>query len=98
MVFWRPCSGVARSRRALTVSFVQLSCRRYQPRGVSRSLPWRVARRRSGSLMVAGVSGGCPVSGGVWRGGLSRSSASTSMCGRSWAGMTRLGGAGWSRG
>ena len=35
---------------------------------------------------------------GVWRGGLSRSSASKSMCGWSWAGMTGLGGAGWFRG
>ena len=31
---------------------VQLCCRRYQPRGVSRALPWRVAQRRLGSLMV----------------------------------------------
>ena len=37
------------------VSPVQLSCRRYQPRGVSRALPWRVARTRLGSPMVVGV-------------------------------------------
>ena len=58
MASWRPCTGVARSRRALMVSLVQLSCRRYQTRGVSRALPWRVPRRRSESLMVAGVLGG----------------------------------------
>ena len=55
MASWRPLPGVVRSRRALTVSLVQSSCRRYQPRGVVRALPWRVARRRSGSRMVAGV-------------------------------------------
>ena len=64
MVSWRPGPGVVRSRRALTVSLVQLSCRRYQPRGVLRALPWRVARRRSGSRMVVGVRGGCSGSGG----------------------------------
>ena len=54
---------VARSLRALTVSLVQLYYRRYEPRGVSRALPWRVARRRPGSLMVSGVRGGALVSG-----------------------------------
>ena len=39
------------------MSLVQLSCRWYQPRGVSRPLPWRVAQRRSGSLSVVGVRG-----------------------------------------
>ena len=68
MVSWRPLPGVVRSRRALTVSLVQSSCRRYQPRGVVGALPWRVARRRSGSRMVAGVRGGCPGSGGGWAG------------------------------
>ena len=58
MASWRPFPGVARSRRALTVSFVQLPCRQYQPRGVSRALPWRVAQRRLGSRMVVGVRGG----------------------------------------
>ena len=48
MASWRPLPGVVRSRRALTVSLVQSSCRRYQPRGVVRALPWRIARRRSG--------------------------------------------------
>ena len=98
MVSWRPFPGLARSRRALTVTLVQLSYRRYQPWGVSRALPWRVARRRSGLLMVAGVRGGCPGSGGVWRGELSRYGASTSMCVWSWAGLAGLGGAWWSRG
>ena len=64
MVSWRPLPGVVRSRRALTVSLVQSSSRRYQPRGVVGALSWRVARRRSGSRMVAGVRGGCPRSGG----------------------------------
>ena len=66
MVSWRPLPGVVRSRRALTVSLVQSSCRQYQPRGVVGALSWRVARRRSGSRMVAGVRGGCPGSGGGW--------------------------------
>ena len=98
MVSWRPFPGVTRSRRALTVSLVQLSCRRYQLRGVPRGLPWRVAVRRSWLLMVAGVWGGCPGSGGVWWGGLLRSGAPTSMCGWSWASLAGLGGAGWSCG
>ena len=68
MASWRTLPGVVRSQTALTVSLVQSSCRRYQPRGVVRALPWRVARRRSGSRMVAGVSGGCPRSGGGWAG------------------------------
>ena len=40
------------------MSLVQLSCRRYQPRGVLRALPWRVAQRRLGSRMVVVVRGG----------------------------------------
>ena len=68
MVSSRPLPGVVRSRRALTVSLVQSSCRRYQPRGVVGALSWTVARRRSGSLMVAGVRGRCPGSGGGWAG------------------------------
>ena len=75
MVSWRPLPGVVRSRRALTVSLVQSSCRRYQPRGVVGALSWRVARRRSGSRMVAGVRGAAPGPGGVgWMGcrGLAR--------------------------
>ena len=75
MASWRPLPGVVRSRRALTVSLVQSSCRWYQPRGLVGALPWRVARRRSGSRMVAGVRGGCPGSGGAgWMGcrGLAR--------------------------
>ena len=98
MVSWRPFPRLAMSRRAFTVSLVQLSYRRYQPRGVCRGLPWRVARRRSGSLTVAGVGGGCPVSRGVWRVGLSRSGASTLMCAWSWAGLAGLHGARWSPG
>ena len=46
-------------RGAFTVSLVKLSCWRYQPRGVSGTLPWRVSRRRLGSQMVVGVGGGC---------------------------------------
>ena len=46
MASWRPLPGLVRSLRALTVSLVQLTCRRYQPRVVFRALPWRVARRR----------------------------------------------------
>ena len=68
MVSWRPLPGVVRSRRALTVSLVQSSCRRYQPRGVVGALSWRVARRRSGSRMVAGVRGGVPRVWGGWAG------------------------------
>ena len=50
------------------MSLAQLSCRRYQPRGVLRALPWRVARRRSGSLMVVGVGGGVLRVRGGWAG------------------------------
>ena len=39
MASWRPLPGVVRSQRALTVSLVQVSCRRYQPRGLLRTLP-----------------------------------------------------------
>ena len=95
MASWSPLPGVVRSRRALTVSLVQSSCRRYQPRGVVGALPWRVARRRSASRMVAGVRGGCPGSGG---GGLDRlpgSCASTSTYGWPWLGSAGVGGAGW---
>ena len=68
MVSWRPLPGVVRSRRALTVSLVQSSCRRYQPRWVVGALSWMVARRRSGSRMVAGVMGGVPRVRGGWAG------------------------------
>ena len=44
--------------------------------------------------MVVGVRGGCPGSGGAWRGGLPRSCAYTSMYGWPWAGLVGLGGAG----
>ena len=79
----------------LTVSLVQSSCRRYPPRGVVGPLSWRVARRRSGSRMVAGVRGGCPGSGGGGLDGLPGSCASTSMYGWPWLGSAGLGGAGW---
>ena len=92
---WRPLPGVVRSWRALAVSLVQSSCRRYQPRGVVGALSWRVARSRLGSRMVAGVRGGCPGSGGGWPDGLSGSCASTSMHGSPCLGSAGLGGAGW---
>ena len=95
MASWRPLPGVARSRRVLTVSLVQSSCRRYQPRGVVGALPWRVARRRSGSRMVAGVRGGCPGSEGGGLDGLLGSCASTSTYAGPWLGPAGLGGAGW---
>ena len=96
MASWRPLPGVDR----LTVSLVESSCRRYQPRGVVRSLPWRVARRRLGSRMVARVRGGCPGSGGGGLDGLPGSCASTSTYGWPWLGSAGLGsaglgGAGW---
>ena len=71
MASWRPLPGVVKSWRALTVSLIQLSCMLYQPGGVLRALPWRVARRRSGSRMVVGVRGGCSGSGGGGGGGAS---------------------------
>ena len=77
------------------MSLVQFSCRRYQPRGLVGALSWRVARRRSGSRMVAGVRGGCPGSGGGGLDGLPGSCASTSMHGWPWLGSAGLGGAGW---
>ena len=66
------------------MSLVQSSPRRYQPRGVVGALPWRVARRRLGSRMVAGVRGWCPGSGGGGLDGLPGSCASTSMYGWAW--------------
>ena len=68
---------------------------RYQPRGVVGALSWRVARRRSGSRIVAGVRGGCSGSGGGGLDGLQGSCASTSMYGWPWLGSAGLGGAGW---
>ena len=87
MVSWRPLPGVIRSRRALTVSLVQSSCRRYQPRGVVGALPWRVARRMSGSRMVAGVRGGCPGFGGGlgWMGCWGLACLRRCMVGPGWA-------------
>ena len=86
MASWRPLPGVVRSRRALTVSLVQSSCRRFQPRGVVGTLSWRVARRRSGSRMVAGVRGGCPRSGGVgWMGYRGPARLRRCMVGPGWA-------------
>ena len=82
MASWRPLPGVVRSQRALTVSLVQSSCRRYQPRALS----WRVARRRSGSRMVAGVRGGCPGPGGVgWMGCRDLARLRRCMVGPGWA-------------
>ena len=98
MASLRPLPGVATSWRALTVSLVQLSCRRYQPRGVVRALPWRVARRRSGSRMVVGVRGGSSGSRRAWRGGLPGSCTLTSMYGWPWAALAGLGVAEWPRG
>ena len=59
------------------MSLVQSSCRRYQPRGVVGALPWRVARKRSGSRMADGVRTGCPGSGGDGLDELPGSCAST---------------------
>ena len=95
MASWRPLPGVVRSQRALTVSLVQSYCRRYKPRGVVGALPCRVARRRSGSRMVAGVRGGCPRSRGGGLDGLPGSCASTSTYSWPWLGSAGLGGAGW---
>ena len=80
------------------MNLVQVSCRQYQPRGVLRALPWRVARRRLGSRMVVGVRGGCSGSGGGGLGGLPGSCTSTSMYGWLWLGSSGLGGAGRLRG
>ena len=95
MASWRPLPGVVTSWRALTVSLVQPSCGRYQPRGVAGALPWRVARRRSGLRMVAGVRGGCPGSEGGGLDGLPGSCASTSTYGWPSLGSVGHGGAGW---
>ena len=94
MALWTPLPEVVRFRRASMVSLVQSSCRRYQPRGVVRALPWRVAQGRSGSRMVASVGGGCPGSEGAGLGGLPGSCASTSTYGWPWLGSAGLGGAG----
>ena len=95
MAPWRPLPGVVWSWRALTVSLVQSSCRRYQPRGVVRALPWIVAQRRSGSRMVVAVRGGCPGSGGGGLRGLQGSCASRSTYGWPWLGSAGPGGCGW---
>ena len=76
------------------MSLIQSSCRRYEPRGVVGALPWRVAQRRSGSRMVAGVRGGCPGSGEGGLDGMPGSSASTFAYGWPWLGSAGLGGAG----
>ena len=91
MASWRPLPGVARSCRALTVSPVELSCRRYQPRGVYRALPWRAARRRSWSRMVVGVRGGCS---GSWGGLAGRAVEVLRVHVDVWV---VLGGLGWAR-
>ena len=78
-----------------TVNLVQLSCRQSQPRGVFRALPWRVARRRSGSRMVVGVRGGCSGSGAGWLGWLPGSCACAWMYEWPLVGLAGLGGAGW---
>ena len=101
MALWRPLPGVVRSRRALMVSLVQLSCRRYQLRGVLRALPLRVARRRSGSQMVVGVRGGVlRVRGGRawWVAGVLRVPVDVwvAVGGHGWAGRCRV--ALWVRG
>ena len=88
---------VVRSWRPLIVSLVQLSCRRYQPRGVLRALPWRVARRRSESPMVVGVRGECSWSGRGCLRGLPGYCASASMYRLPWVGSAGLGGARWPR-
>ena len=95
MPWSRPLPGVVRSLRALTVSLVQSSCRRYQLRGVVGALSWRIARSRSGSRMVAAVGGGFTGTGGGGLDGLPGSCASTSMYGWPWLGSAGLGGAGW---
>ena len=77
---------------------VQLSCRRYGPRRVSRALPRRGAWRSLGSLMVVGVRGLCPGSGGIWWREPPKSGASTLMYVRLSPGLAGLRGAGCSRG
>ena len=83
------------------MSLVQLSCEQYQPRAVLRVLPWRVARRRSGSRMVVGVLGGVLWVRGGELGRLLGSCASTSsygwpVVGVGWAGRCEV--ASWVRG
>ena len=101
MVSLRRFPGPASSRRPLMVSLVQLSFWWYQPRGVSRAQPRRVARRRSGSLMLGGVWGGCSGSGGVWRGGEVYVDVCVVLGGLGWAGRCQVVlwvRQGWSRG
>ena len=100
MASWRMLPGVVRSRGALTVSLVQSSCRRYQPRGLVGALSWRVAWRRSGSRMVAGVRGGVPrVRGGRagWAAGVLRVYVDVwlALVGLGWTGRCRV--ASWVR-
>ena len=77
---------------------VHCSCRWYQPRGVSRVLPWGAAWGGLGSPMVVGVRGGARGQGGSGRGALSRCAASLLMCVCSSVGPAGGSVAGWSRG
>ena len=99
MASWRPLPGVVSSWRAWTVSLVQLSCRRYQPRGVLRAL--------EGCSEEVGVADGGRCEGRVlWvRGGLAWWAAGVlrvhvdvwvALGGLGWAGRCRV--APWMRG
>ena len=83
MTSCRAFSWMARSRRALTVSPVECSCRRYQPAGLSRVLPWSAAWGSFGSPMVVGVRGGYSgPQGGLtgWAVGLRRVRVDVCVC------------------
>ena len=87
MVSWRPLPGVARSRRALTVSLVQSSCRRYQPRGGGRGPVLEGCSEEVGVADGGRCEGGVPwVRGGVgWMGCRGLAPLRRWMVGPGWA-------------
>ena len=68
MASWRPLPGVVRSRRALTVSLVQSSCRRYQPGGGGRGPAFEGSSEEVGVADGGRCEGGVPRVRGGWAG------------------------------
>ena len=72
MASWRPLPGVVRSRRAVTVSLVLSSCRRYQPRGAGRGPALEGCSEEVGVADGGRCEGGVPWVGGGWAGWAAR--------------------------
>ena len=95
MASWRPLPGVVRSQRALTVSLVQSSCRRYQPRGGGQGPALEGCSEEVGVADGGRCEGRVPRVRGGGLDGLPGSCASTSTYGWPWQGLARLGVSGW---